>query len=148
MSSSPQVRLDEFLREEEQLEARRWPKGQCAGFWASKFRTSVGSGKGSRTKRAVTMPTSMYGTKGTGWVGSAVFTANMRVGSQVRSVVGTLRADSCAYFTHKKEGFEDGMCPGCSRLPEERSFKEALGHALRMGGDVPLLTCVDDYSPK
>ena len=96
------------------------------------------------------MPTSMYGTKGTGWVGSAVFTAKIRVGggSEVRDVVGTLRADSCTYFTHRKGGFKDNnMCPGCSGLPEKDSFKRALAHALRVDGDAAL-PCVDDYNPK
>jgi hypothetical protein len=70
----------------------------------------------------------------------------MRVGEdgEVRDIEGTVRADSCTYFTARKGGFQDYMCSGCSGLPSSRTFMTALKSAL---GEQPAVLCVDDYDP-
>ena len=128
------------------MNAGLWPKALCAGFWLRSFSTSLGTGKGSRIKRVVQVPKSLYDTKAKGWVGSNVLKASMRVGEDggVRHIEGTVRADSCTHFTARKGGFQDYMCSGCSGLPSSRTFMTALKSAL---GEQPAVLCVDDYDP-
>ena len=50
----------------------------------------------------------------------------MRVGKDVREIVGTLRADKCTYFTGQSGGFSNNMCQGCSGLVKTGSFRDAF----------------------